>query len=41
MDLERKLKVERNSKLSLEIEIRKEVTDEMLKQIIEIEDECR
>ena len=39
--LEEKLREEWLSKIKLETKIRQEVCEEMMKQIVEIEDECR
>lgn len=40
-DLQSKLLKERKDKLKLELKIREEVCSEMMKQLVEIEDECR
>lgn len=40
-DLQSKLLKERREKLQLELKIREEVCSEMMKQLVEIEDECR
>lgn len=40
-DLQSKLLKERKEKLKLELKIREEVCSEMMKQLVEIEDECR